>query len=331
MEKQETKRQHYVPETYLKKFGLERKENEFQVFALNKNSLKNPFPVNTSKICVQTNLYTLEGYSEKERQLIENFYNTEIEQKYNEIYELLIDDKIREITVAQKELIISTAITLLYRVTKWLTSHNDFIKRVFEKGIQLAEQVGKDYFLFEGEKINFQGRKLDEIVKEYAKKEKEENIITQLEVALKLIELRKSDTISVIKLDDENLSFVTSDNPIVLYNFKSRFFAPFNPENIISMPLNSKYKLTIYPSDGLAEPGYISRIFHKETLAYTEMMTNNFEQFNNAEKFIIGDEKTLSEFESFVEKAKKPIEINEKQSKELEKIMKISRKLGIIK
>lgn len=195
----------------------------------------------------------------------------------------------------------------------------------------MAEQVGKDYFLFEGEKINFQGRKLDEIVKEYAKKEKEENIITQLEVALKLIELRKSDTISVIKLDDENLSFVTSDNPIVLYNFKSRFFAPFNPENIISMPLNSKYKLTIYPSDGLAEPGYISRIFHKETLAYTEMMTNNFEQFNNAEKFIIGDEKTLSEFESFVEKAKKPIEINEKQSKELEKIMKISRKLGIIK
>ena len=36
MEKQETKRQHYVPETYLNKFGTERKEKEFQVFALSK-------------------------------------------------------------------------------------------------------------------------------------------------------------------------------------------------------------------------------------------------------------------------------------------------------
>jgi len=147
MEKQETKRQHYVPETYLNKFGTERKENEFQVFALNKQKLKKPFPVNTSKICVETNLYTLDGRSLKERQLIEDFYSNEIEHKYNEIYEILTNDNIREVTLAQKELIIATAITLLFRVTKWLTSHNNFIERVFEKGMQIAEQFDKLYEL----------------------------------------------------------------------------------------------------------------------------------------------------------------------------------------
>jgi hypothetical protein len=331
MEKQETKRQHYVPETYLNKFGTERKENEFQVFALNKQKLKNPFPVNTSKICVETNLYTLDGRSQKERQLIEDFYSNKIENKYNEIYEILTNDNIREVTLAQKELIIATAITLLFRVTKWLTSHNSFIERVFEKAMQTAEQVGKNYFFFEGKEMSFKGKSLKELVTEYAQKNKEGNIITQLKLALKLIEIRKSDTISIIKLNDETHSFVTSDNPIALYNFKTRFFAPFDPENIISLPLNQKYKLTIYPNDGLYKQEYISRIFHKGTLAYTETMTNNFEQFNNAERFIIGGFETLNGFETFLEKAQSPIEIKEEQSKELEKILQISRKLGIIK
>jgi len=331
MEKQETKRQHYVPETYLNKFGKERKESVFQVFVLNKERLKNPFTVNTSKICVETNLYTLDGHSEEERQLIENFYNKEIEQKYNAIYQLLTDDNVREVTLAQKELIIATAITLLFRVTKWLTSHNEFIGRVFEKGMQSAEQYGKDYFLFEGDKISFKGKSPKELVNEYAQKSKERNIITPLQVALKLIELKKSDTISVIKLEDESHSFITSDNPIALYNFKMRFFAPFDPDNIISMPLNSKYKLTIYPNDGIYKPEYISRIFHKGILAYTETMTNNVEQFNNAERFVIGDFETLNGFETFLKKAQNPVEIKEEKSKELEKILLISRKLGIIK
>lgn len=331
MEKQETKRQHYVPETYLNKFGTERKEKEFQVFALNKERLNKSFPVNTSKICVETNLYTLDGHSEKERQLIEDFYGREIEQKYNDIYDLLTDDGVNEVTLDQKELIIATAITLLFRVTKWLTSHKNFVERAFEKGMQVAEQFGKDYFLFEGNKINFKEKSLKELVNEYAQKSKEENIITQLKLALRLIEIRKSDTISVIKLEDETNSFVTSDNPIVLYNFKSRFFAPFDPDNIISMPLNQKYKLTIYPNDGLYKQEYVSRIFHKGILAYTEMMTNNVEQFNNSERFIIGGFETLNGFEALLEKAQSPVEIKEEQTKELEKILEISRKLGIIK
>ena len=327
---QETKRQHYVPEAYLNKFGFERKKDEYQVFVTLKDNLDKTFPVNTSKICVETNLYTLTGETEAKRQIIENFYDNNIEQNYNLVYEILTNDKIREITVIQKELIISTAITLLFRVTKWLTSHYDFIERVFEKALQVAKQFEQDNFIFHGEKIEINGKNPKTLVGEYKKRINETNILTQIEAAIKLIEIRKNDIICVIKIETENHSFVTSDNPIALFNFNSKMFAPFDPENVLSMPLNSKYRLIIYPNNELEESTFITRVYHKNTLAYTEVLTNNLEQLDNSERFVIGDKQTINGLKSFLEEAQNNRQLGEINMKELEKLIVRSKAMGII-
>ena len=307
MSSQETVRQHYVPKTYLNKFGVVRKENEYFVYATPKQNLEKVISVNTKKICVKNNLYTLNGASEAERQWIEKFYDKEIEAKYNEVYNILTSDTVKEVSTEQKELIISVAVTLLFRVTKWLTDHNNLIERTFEKGIQFAQQLGKNYFIFNGIKISFKGKTPKRLIEEYKLMQKEYQVLTQLDVALKLINLRKSDAITVIKIENDDYSFVTSDNPVYLYNMNSRIIAPFDPTNQISLPLNSKYKLTLNPADEITAPmpNYIARIFHFDHLSMNEVIINNYKQYQNAENFIIGDKKTIKEFKSFKKKYSK--------------------------
>lgn len=304
MSSQETVGQHYVPKTYLDKFGKERKENIYFVYAANKQNLGNTFPVSTSKICKKNKLYTLKGVSEDERQWIENFYNDEIEAKYNDVYDILTNDAVKEISTEQKDLIISIAITLLFRVTKWLTVHNNLIERTFEKGIQFAQQMGKDYFIFSGKEISFKGKNIKTLIEDYEIRHKEFQVLTQLDLALRLIKLRKTDSITVIKINSDKYSFVTSDNPIRLYNFHTKIIAPFDPSNQISLPLNSKYLLCINPADEITDllPNHIARIFHSNNLAINEAVINNYKQYQNSENFVIGNEKTIKEFDSFKKK-----------------------------
>lgn len=59
MSNQETKKQHWVPRTYLEKFSIERKKDEFQIYAVDKLTLQNPFNPNLKDVCAENYLYTL--------------------------------------------------------------------------------------------------------------------------------------------------------------------------------------------------------------------------------------------------------------------------------
>jgi hypothetical protein len=331
MSSQETKRQHYVPKSYLNKFGTIRKKDEYQVFASLSDNLKKVFPANTSKICVQTDLYTLSGETEEERQLIENFYGKHIESNYEEMYNILTNDSIFEIDQRQKDLIIATVITLLYRVTKWINTHHDVLKRGFIQAIHLAQSINKDYFIFQDEKIQIKGKDENQLLEEYKLKHKDSESIIQLQTAMKLISLRSNDNISVTKINNQEFSFITSDNPIVLFNFNDGTIAPFDPSNIISMTLNGQYKLVLRPNDGIYPDNLITRLNHDDFMSYTEMLTTNYEQFKNAERFIIGDEHTIKNFEKILEIANKPCEATDKLKEEAQKLDSILRQLGLKK
>src|SRR5690606_39814847 len=83
---------------------------------------------------------------------IEKFYANEFEKYYEEIYKLLTDEKTTTITTEQRELIISTVITMYYRTTHWINKSKALMSRVFHRLFILCEQTGKDYFMFEDEK-----------------------------------------------------------------------------------------------------------------------------------------------------------------------------------
>lgn len=318
------KRQHYVPRTYLKKFARQEKQ-EFFISALpNSATDKNKiFEVNIKNIALEKDFYTLPGETDAQKMAIEKFYAEEFEQHYTSIYDILVDPTKNEVTPKERELIISTVITMYYRTTKWVNASKNLMSRVFYQMFQLCEQTGKDYFTFEGEKISIAGKTLEQFTKEFNEKRQPQMILTQLEVAFKLINIRlQIDAITVVKLEDDNLEYIISDNPVIASNPKATRFAPFDPSNLLYLPLDPKHMLILIPekSDGLE-----NRIFRRNStgfMAGMEKLTSNYQQMENSERFMMG---TKNELESYLETksiTEKPTsEMNEEDKAELQKFM----------
>ena len=323
----ETKRQHFVPETYLRKFSVAGKKKKYQIYAANKSDIEKIFLSNTENVCVYKDLYTLPGKTAEERMLIERFYGETYETNYNRIYDMLTDDSYRNHSESDNKLIVSTLITMLFRTTRLLSVHNDLMNRVFFQAVSFCEQSGKDYFTWEDQKIMLNGRSAKELMSDHKRDSRVSQVLTQLKVALRLIEIRKDNSISVVKIKTNGPEFITSDNPVTLYNFDTKHIAPFDPKNVISLPLNKQYKVIIYPFKNL---GYISRLIHDDVLSYSEVMTTDYEQFSSSENFILGSEKGLNDFIEIRRKADTVIEVSDHQNEELKRLQTIARDLGLL-
>lgn len=300
MSNQETVRQHYVPKTYLNKFALERRPSVFQIFGCNKNNLKSNFPLNTTKVCVKNNMYTLDGETEEERQIIERFYGDVFESYYGRIYELITNDSITSINDSDRRLIIGSVITLLFRTRKLQIIHNKFVEKVIDRAVQMANDLKTDFINIEGNKIKINGRTSKQLASDINKEDIRGQVLIQLELALKLIEVRKNDRIAVIKVEDD-WNFITSDNPVTLHNEDTFPIAPFNKDNLLSLPINGKYRIDIIPHDGSEGVNHISRLTKTGILAKGEIAMNNRCQFLSADEFILGskDDLELLEYQMF--------------------------------
>jgi hypothetical protein len=194
----------------------------------------------------------------------------------------------------------------MFRVTNWISIFNSGLDKVFRNAVAYSKQKGLDIFNFEDEKIEITNKTHTELFNNYAKKTREAQVITQLVVALRLVKIRMKDNIRVIKVDHES-NFINSDNPIIITKAGGKHFMPFDPDNLLSLPLNEKYKITLYQNANIFLPNYIGRILHKGEMASREIQVNNFYQYKMAERFIIGNKATLSNFEDFLDRCRNPI------------------------
>lgn len=309
---EETRRQHYVPRTYLQKFAIKKKKT-YNINAVEKNNLSKIIFPNITNICLETDIYTLKGDTKEERQAVEAFYSDNVENVYNEVYQLLIDETICNISEDLHYKIVMTIITMMYRNSKWIHQYNDHFDTAFEKAYSLCNQNNQDYFTFGKERFNIKGKSLEQVQKEFKDRHKGMNGLIQLDVALKLINIRKFDVILVSKLSPENI-LITSDNPVILSNLKPGRIIPFDPENLIRLPLDSQHILTIMPhsqSDGIH---MIIRSNYAGSMSIAKMIDNNFSQFHSAYKYILGIKKGLSEFIEKKDAYEKPITMQQKKS-----------------
>ena len=327
----EVKRQHYVPRTYLKNFSTKRGE-EFYIKALPSNNCIDDaiYESNTSNVCLQKKLYTLPGETEQQRMLIEKFYSDNYETYYNDIYAILTDSTKKKLTEDERELIISTVVTMFYRTTKWINQHNDFFYRVLENAYTLAEDNGYEYFMFEKEKISIADKTFEQLHQEYKYESRPAQVITQLDVALKLINWRiEKDTIMIIKLMDDS-EFITSDNPVIYAGIQGKSLAPFDAENILKLPLDSKHLLLLMPYGDEENKLNISRSERTGTMSQTSKLTSNYSQFLNSERFLLGTETGLKSYISTKEETERPLTVE--KNIEFDKIdsemNKIREKLG---
>jgi hypothetical protein len=289
----ETKRCHFVPKTYLDKF-YQNVNNKKLLIAKSKPD-GNIFHPTVSSICVRKHLYTLPGESVEDRQIIEKFYSENIEANYNKVYSILQKPKNIRISTNDRQLIISTIVTLLFRNPLILDRFNEFwagtIGRLFER----AENSPTRSFMIEHETINVDSISKKEFLEINKDQNKEIFNISHIRLALRLIELRLNDCISITEIQDGH-EYITSDNPVSFTNPQAIITGMFDPNNYLRLPINPKKCIVIYPSNiQECNPREIYRRKIKSNSALVDTIMVNRLQYFNANKLIIGSFKSLKD------------------------------------
>ena len=295
MASQETKHQHYVPQGYLEPFGIEVAKDKYQIHFLSKKDLKTVQFSNVANLCAETHGYTIAGATEEERQFVENTYGRVWEDNYKKVYDAVTDDSLKHIDDDTRQLIIGTVTSLLFRTRKL----KNILGRMYEDMIQSAINVSRTsnitHVTIEGYSMALDGRSAKELAREYEKTQHDGQVLTQLRMAITLARVRRNDRVDVIKLDSDD-NFVTSDHPVSIYDptaLPGDIIAPFNPTNILSLPINHKYRIEVHPPEAGRDSSFVARIHHRGLLATGEMLMNHRDQVNASELFILGSNQTL--------------------------------------
>ncbi len=220
---------------------------------------------------------------------------------------------------------------MLYRTTKAINHHNKLLGNVLDSMYSMCLQTGKDYFMFEEQKISIAGKTLEQLKKEHKEESRPDLVLMQLRVALSLIKLRvPRDGIYVSKLQEDQNEFLTSDNPVSFLNVKKVRMIPFDPENVLCLPLDNKHMLSLLPISNERTKNMIVRHNSTGTSAISEKLNANFQQFQHAERFILGSEKGIKNYLKIKDSFEKPLPEKEMESiKTYDDLLAKIRELGL--
>src|ERR1035437_7367321 len=136
MDNQEKKHHHYVPQVYLNKFHhtKEVKGKRIKYFVSAYDKIKDhQINIDVADICAKNRLYTIDSDNINERESIEIFYAMTLEKDYNKFYNIIVNPEIKTITIDQRELIITSVVSLHLRNYFWLNLANQFWSSKIEK------------------------------------------------------------------------------------------------------------------------------------------------------------------------------------------------------
>ena len=292
----ETRRMHYVPRVYLEKFAKQR-GNEYYICALEKKTGKIFIP-NTKNICVETDLYLLDGSTEDERQMIEKLYNDLFEREYNKIHKILVDDSRDAISMEERYDIISFVVSMFYRNNVWNAGYNKLIDETLAKAYHLSKANEKDSFFFGEQEVSIAGKSLEELQKENRDKDRQMIALNAIQRIFELTRMRViNDVVTVVKTED---LIVTSDNPVSFRgeNVNVRPI-PIDPNNTLSLPIDDCHLLQLRPWGDKLDNNLtmLGRMSEFSLVSGIVAETNNQFQYNQAERFLLGTEDGIRGFQ----------------------------------
>lgn len=289
------KAHHYVPQTYLRKFAYKQKKGSYvHYLERDEQDESKIHPTNTKNICQEKHLYKLNTDS-IDSLVIEKFFSKNIEANYNEIFSILTANSLKFLTSEYRTKIIEYVVMQLYRSPKWKNGYNNHMKRFLSTSYKICEQKNQDSFYLEGKKISLKGKTLEELQKEWCINSKNEILFAQLKVAKDLIGLRlKTDSVMITVIEDDK-EFITSDNPVV-YHSSDPISMPFDPRNILEMPLSPKHLLRLFPNPYSIGYDLILREKCSADKADIARLNANHMQLCSSEKFLIGTKTGLQKY-----------------------------------
>lgn len=291
--------QHFIPQTYLKKFAHSRQDKTFFVDVFDKQTGKYISDMSVTNICVETDLYTLKHLKGEEKYSIENFFNDNIENKYPAVYKLLVEEKKKNITSDEKKFILFTTLSMYFRTPKALNQFVDFASKLVTDVKEKTAQKSMDFM---GYKISLDGKSFADIKKEIKERNRVDYIETQIALLNQLVKFKMTDGLTIIELVGEQ-EFITSDNPVEIRNVFDKGFHLFDTKNSIYVPLDSKHALFIAPKDNDA---IINQVFYQKD-NFVQHTTLNHSVYESAERWIIGKRTALESFLNNFEENTKPV------------------------
>jgi len=317
----ELKNHHYIPKSYLRNFSFQ-KNKDYYAFVRYMN--EKTYETNIRNICSENYFYSIPGLSANNKNIIEKYYANSIDNLYPEITEIITNDSITQLTVDQRKKILSCSLNLYFRTPKFLKYCSEHIKKL--------ENIFDEYHLGKNEryKVNFFDSKIDLRQIDYSKfkskigdKSKQLFLIQHIKIFNDFVDYKHDDGIAVYKIEDES-EFITSDNPIIIRNANGTLDNIFAYDNVIYLPINNKYLITITPKSEAS----LQNTFLRISADFDFVMTINYDIDKNSDKWIIGSENSISSHLDLMEQTKETTEDNMRIFERAEKKHVIMQKLS---
>jgi hypothetical protein len=285
----------------MKNFSREEiKTNEREYFIsaieksnLNENRIKE---INIKHVCVEKDIYTLNGETEAERQFLENMYCELYEKGYDALYNILTDDTKDTVTAQERYAIIGFVVSMLFRNNSWVNFHNKVTDDMIARGYNLTKENGKDHFFFEDREISIVGKSFEKLQREMKKQTRPMIALATVEHIFELIRLRViNDVVTIIKARD-GFEFITSDNPVTFKGkVVGRMPISLDPTNSLSIPVDKNHILKLESWGHELDWNLLGRLDDGPFPGILTSMNNHF-QLQQSGRFLLGTDTGLKKF-----------------------------------
>lgn len=278
-------KQHYIPRSYLKNFGIAGKKGKYfvDVYRLEYDHLLEQ--IDTKDICFQKNLYTLPVESENDKYALEKYYAEHVDSEFPKVYSLLIDESLHAVNSQQKLQILYVCLSLYFRTPRILDMSISMNEEIFNRASQFPNEQGIVKITAGETKIEFHIDDLDEVKKEYNEKARQDFLINHLQYWADFVKYKFDCTITVIKINNSNTPLITSDNPVSIRHINTnRFEGLYDPDAVITLPLDRSHFLEIHPNKYADGQTRINRLTHDQDY----VVTTNKVTADGATNFLIG-------------------------------------------
>jgi len=243
------KHQHFIPKSFLRQFALKNERDKYLIDTLMRGNAEIT-TLTTTQVCVQKNIYTFPEGADGDRFALEKRYAVEVDAVYPEVYALLSDQTVHELTLEQKSKILNTVLSLYFRTPFFLNGQNEKLDIRFDKFSSLLNY---------NEKLIY---KHDNGIRYTLTKENIEDVRAMLKIENKIrfledhweqwkafVEHKMICAIEVIEVPDQ-VPLISSDNPVLILGSDSKpnYHNIFHPDNIIEVAIDRKKYLIIYPN-----------------------------------------------------------------------------------
>ncbi|MBO9673348.1 MAG: DUF4238 domain-containing protein [Sphingobacteriaceae bacterium] len=266
------KHQHFIPKSYLKNFAEEIGGVKVVEAKLKSDEQVKPKPISIKDICVNKNLYTLAHREGEDKYALENYYAEKIDQVYPEIYGWLTDPKLVKITPEQRIKILLTTMSLFFRTPKFLNANQRRTNIVLDYASKhFKDEQGNIKFKFRGINFDFNIEDIEEVRTSLKVKNKQAFLENHIRDWHEFVKFKMKAAICVYRLVDDS-ELITSDNPVIMHGVNNiGLLNPFDPTNMISLPLDNKHYLSIFPN---TEEAMIDTIYRTDRDKWFSLTTN---------------------------------------------------------